>query len=157
VFIDGMFRPVGHPGRVPEQRGVSWGGAGPSVDDIDIDAAEHALGVRFPLALRAFYLAHNGGWPDDEEGVAPHPFVHGYTPIGDPVDDACLVGLAVLLGEQDARLSGLIPFAYDAGGNTILSPGRDAASPAPMIWLPQTDDLEPCDGWTLTALLPTEP
>lgn len=134
---------------------TAWGGNGQPVDDAVIDATEATIGVRFPPELRAFYLAHNGGWPEDgEEGDDRHPFVHGYTPIGDPADDTCVAGLAALLAEQDVRLCRLIPFAYDAGGNVILAPGRDAASPTPLIWLPQTNELEPCEGWSLTDLLP---
>lgn len=139
-----------------ERRDVSsaWGGDGPTVDDAVIDTAERTMGVRFPRELRAFYLDHNGGWPEDEDDDRQHPFVHGYTPIGDPGDDTCLVGLAALLAEQDKQLAGLIPFAYDAGGNILLSPRQETARPVPLIWLPQTGDLELCEGWVLADLLP---
>lgn len=139
-----------------ETNGIAsaWGGDGPPVDDVVIDAAEDAIGARFPVELRTFYLAHNGGWPQDDQSTDSHPFVHGYTPIGEPSDDTCLVGLAALLAEQSTRLAGLIPFGYDAGGNIFLSPSRDAASPMPLIWLPQTDELEPCEEYTLADLLP---
>ncbi|MFT4265385.1 MAG: hypothetical protein QM572_18545 [Nocardioides sp.] len=70
------------------------------------------------------------------------------------MDDAVIDATEAAMGVRFPRLASLIPFAYDAGGNVILSPGRDASSPVPLIWLPQTNDLEPCEGLTLADLLP---
>ncbi|MEV7972324.1 SMI1/KNR4 family protein [Cellulomonas sp. NPDC089187] len=125
-----------------------WHEDGPPVTVEDIAAAERAIGVRFPAALRAFYLEHNGGSPVDS---APHPLgVHGYEPLGTRGD---LVQLHGDLSEISDEARAFIPFAYDAGGASFLAPSADDPDPRPALFFVDGGDLERIDH-PLEALLP---
>lgn len=108
------------------------------------------LDVTFPMLLWDFYRVHNGGWPVTDE---VHPLgVHGYFPIG--AAETSLVGMHTALVGVAPELDGLIPFAYDAGGNAFLVSGRDDDA-RPVLWLHQENEAIVLDH-DLGTLLPGE-
>lgn len=122
---------------------------GPPVTDAAIGRVERGLGVVLPDRLRAFYLSHNGGWPKTDE---THPLgVHGYIPIGDT--ETSMLRTALTLTEADDRLAGLIPFAYDAGGDIFLTPGGRPTGTRPVLWPAQENHAVTLDH-SLNDLLP---
>lgn len=127
-----------------------WHEEGAPVDAALLAATERAIGVALPAPLRAFWARHNGGWPEDDE---PHPLgVHGYVPLGD--GPTCAVALHGDLVEANPDFAGLIPFAYDAGGNTFLAP-RAGSVGRPVLWLHQEGAAVALDH-PLEALLPPD-
>ncbi|WP_430781414.1 SMI1/KNR4 family protein [Actinoplanes sp. G11-F43] len=130
---------------------IAWHNEGPPVTASMLRQVERDLGVTFPALLRAFYRHHNGGWPTTDEA---HPLgVHGYFPIG--AGETSLAGTYAALVGAAPRLTGLIPFAYDAGGNTFLAPGRDDGA-RPVLWLHQENEAVVLEH-ALDALLPPGP
>lgn len=99
---------------------------------------QNGFGVQLPLAFRQFYLAHNGG--DLSDGNADNDFLlGGFTPI--KYGAAPIEVVYRDLVDSLPSLEGLIPFAYDFGGNSYLLSLRNDDYGSIYLYLMDEEDL----------------
>jgi len=94
---------------------------GPKLSELDIDSAEHDLGIVFPESFRRFLLKYNGGRPElDTMDVPGHPQsptdIQVFFGIGRKVATDCLAWNMELVGLR-LPIRELLPIACDSGGN----------------------------------------
>jgi len=83
----------------------------------ELNEFQEKFNVQLPTAFREFYLKHNGG--DLSESCSENEFLlGGFTPI--KYGNAPIEVVYRDLVDDIPSLKGMIPFAYDQGGNSFL-------------------------------------
>ncbi|EJL01895.1 MULTISPECIES: SMI1/KNR4 family protein [Pseudomonas] len=83
----------------------------------ELNEFQEKFNVQLPTAFREFYLKHNGG--DLSERCSENEFLlGGFTPI--KYGNAPIEVVYRDLVDDIPSLKGMIPFAYDQGGNSFL-------------------------------------
>ncbi|MBT2342158.1 MULTISPECIES: SMI1/KNR4 family protein [Pseudomonas] len=83
----------------------------------ELNEFQEKFNVELPTAFRNFYLRHNGG--NLSESSSENEFLlGGFTPI--KYGEAPIETVYRDLTDDVPSLKGMIPFAYDQGGNSFL-------------------------------------
>ncbi|MBT0567976.1 SMI1/KNR4 family protein [Williamsia sp. CHRR-6] len=107
----------------------------------DLAPIERMYEAALPTAVTEFYLANNGGYPAGnrvrgDEFIFSingfHPIKHGALPIEQLARDYL---------ESTPSLAGMLPFAYDDGGNGFMLSLRSHDRGHIYLWLHQEDRL----------------
>ncbi|QKZ03785.1 SMI1/KNR4 family protein [Pseudomonas eucalypticola] len=116
--------------------------ASQNIDIGDFSELERLAGGTLPNAFKVLYLRHNGGFPPsgDFDGDEYVFSINGFNPVkyGRP----SIEQLLMRLGEEYSLLKGLVPFAYDDGGNTFMLSVRDADCGVVYLWIQGESRLE---------------
>lgn len=99
---------------------------------------QDGFGAQLPVAFRQFYLEHNGGDLSDSNGDNDF-LLGGFTPIKYGVAPVEVVYRDLV--DSLPSLEGLIPFAYDYGGNSYLLSLRNDDYGKIYLYLMDEDEL----------------
>lgn len=107
----------------------------------DFVELEKLVGASLPSAFKKFYLAHNGGYIENKDLVA-QDFVysiHGFDSVKHG-DSTIEESYADFLDSYE-YLSGLVPFAFDEGGNNYMLSLRVDDYNSIYLWLHEEEEL----------------
>lgn len=115
--------------------------AGVSIGLGDFAELEKLSGGRLPQSFKRFYLKNNGGYIENKRLYA-EDFVysiHGFDSIkvGEPPIEVSYMDYV----ENDESFSGLIPFAFDEGGNNYMLSVRATDYGVVYLWLQDEEEL----------------
>lgn len=105
----------------------------------ELAAFEQQYNVSLPEDFVQFYLNYNGGYLPESDEDNPYllggflPIKYGRVPIEEHYKD---------LTESFPELKGLIPFAYDDGGNLFLLSSKESDFGKVYIWLMDETELD---------------
>ncbi|WP_369943927.1 SMI1/KNR4 family protein [Xanthomonas medicagonis] len=88
-----------------------------SLTEQELDEFQQRFDARLPAGFRRFYLRHNGGDLSEDNG-GNDVLLRGFTPIKYGV--APIERVYRDLIDSVPSLQGMLPFAYDEGGNSFL-------------------------------------
>jgi hypothetical protein len=104
----------------------------------ELNEFQETFNVALPTVFRDFYLEHNGG--DLSEGNSDNEFLlGGFTPI--KYGEAPIEVVYRDLIDDVPSLKGMIPFAYDQGGNAFLLSLKDDDFENIYLYLMDEEDL----------------
>ena len=115
--------------------------AGLNIDLGDFAELERLAGGRLPQSFKKFYLKNNGGYVENKRlyGDEFVYSIHGFDSIkfGEPPIETSYADFL----ENDESFSGLIPFAFDEGGNSYMLSVRPADYGVVYLWLQDGEEL----------------
>ncbi|GKQ48667.1 SMI1/KNR4 family protein [Pseudomonas syringae pv. theae] len=108
----------------------------------DFAELERLVGGKLPQSFKKFYLKNNGGYIDNKRlyGDEYVYSIHGFESIkeGNPGVEVSYLDFV----ENDKLFLGLVPFAFDEGGNSYLLSVRPDDYGFIYLWLQEDDELK---------------
>jgi hypothetical protein len=109
----------------------------------DFSGLENIVGGALPNSFKKFYLKRNGGYLASKNLYADDYIysIHGFDSIkhGDSTIEQSYEDFVESYGE----LEGLVPFAFDEGGNNYMLSIRSSDYGRIYLWLHEEEELRP--------------
>ncbi|EGH74623.1 SMI1/KNR4 family protein [Pseudomonas syringae] len=116
--------------------------SGANISLKDFYELENLAGGKLPQSFKKFYLKNNGGYIENKRlyGDEYVYSIHGFESIkgGNPGVEASYLDFI----ENDESFTGLIPFAFDEGGNSYLLSLRPDDYGNIYLWLQEEDEMQ---------------